>query len=145
MITDGLFTSNTDNWATPQSIFDALDKTFHFTLDVCASKDNAKCERYFTKGEDGLKQSWGGEIIWCNPPYGREIIKWVERCAKHKGVAVMLVPARTDTKWWQDYINHNPNAQVRFFRGRLKFGGSKNSAPFPSALVIFCNIDLENL
>lgn len=92
-----------------------------------------------------LETGLGGEIIWCNPPYGREIIKWVERCAKHEGVAVMLVPARTDTKWWHDYINRNPNAQVRFFRGRLKFGSSKNSAPFPSALVIFCNIDLECL
>lgn len=145
MITTGLFTSSTDNWATPQSVFGALNKTFHFTLDVCASEDNHKCARYFTKEQDGLKQDWGGEIIWCNPPYGREIIKWVERCAKHEGVAVMLVPARTDTKWWHDYINRNPNAQVRFFRGRLKFGSSENSAPFPSALVIFCNINLERL
>ena len=86
----------------------------------------------------------GGGVIWCNPPYGREIAGWVEKCSKHKGVAVMLVPARTDTKWWQDYIYRNPNAQVRFFRGRLKFGDSNNSAPFPSALVIFCNLTLGN-
>lgn len=144
MLTKGLFTSKTDEWGTPQGIFDELNKTFHFTIDVCADSSNHKCERYFTKEQDGLKQDWGGGVIWCNPPYGREIGKWVEKCSMHEGVAVMLVPARTDTKWWQDYIYRNPNAQVRFFRGRLKFNDGKNPAPFPSALVIFCNLSLEN-
>ena len=144
MLTKGLFTSKTDEWGTPKSIFDELNKTFHFTIDVCADASNHKCEKYFTKEQDGLRQDWGGGVIWCNPPYGREIGKWVEKCAMHRGVAVMLVPARTDTKWWQDYIYHNPNAQVRFFRGRLKFNDGKNPAPFPSALIIFCNLSLEN-
>ena len=144
MLTKGLFTSKTDEWGTPKSIFDELNKTFHFTIDVCADASNHKCEKYFTKEQDGLRQDGGGGVIWCNPPYGREIGKWVEKCAMHRGVAVMLVPARTDTKWWQDYIYHNPNAQVRFFRGRLKFNDGKNPAPFPSALIIFCNLSLEN-
>ena len=143
MITSGLMTSTTDEWATPQGLFDKLNAVFNFTLDVCATPDNTKCAKYFTKEQDGLKQDWGGAVIWCNPPYGREIGKWVELCAKHRGVAVMLVPARTDTRWWHDYINGNPDAQVRFLKGRLKFGNSKNSAPFPSAIVIFCNIKLE--
>ena len=144
MITKGLMSSNTDDWATPQTLFDKLDKVFHFTLDPCATPQNAKCAKFFTKEQDGLKQDWGGAVIWCNPPYGREIGKWVEKCAKHEGVAVMLVPARTDTRWWHDYIDGNPDANVRFLRGRLKFGDSKNSAPFPSAIVIFCNLRLKD-
>lgn len=144
MLTSGLFTSTTDDWATPQDLFDQLDQTFHFTLDVCASESNAKCKRYFTAEQDGLKQDWGGDVIWCNPPYGREIGKWVAKCAEHIGVAVMLVPARTDTRWWHDYIANNPCADVRYVRGRLKFGGSKQSAPFPSAIVIFFNTTFKN-
>ena len=143
-LTSGVFSSTTDLWATPQDFFDELNKEFHFDLDPCANADNHKCELYFTKEQDGLAQNWQGRTVFCNPPYGREIAGWVKKCSKHKGVAVMLVPARTDTKWWQDYIYRNPNVQVRFFRGRLKFGDSNNSAPFPSALVIFCNLTLEN-
>ena len=143
MITRGMMTSKTDEWATPWGLFNKLDAVFHFTLDVCATPENTKCYRFFTKEQDGLRQDWGRAVVWCNPPYGREIGKWVQKCATHKGVAVMLVPARTDTRWWHDYINGNPDAQVRFLRGRLKFGDSKNSAPFPSAIVIFCNLKLE--
>lgn len=143
MLTKGLFTSNTDEWATPQSLFDELDKTFHFTVDVCASPENAKCSKYFTKETDGLKQDWGGGVIWCNPPYGREIGKWVERCANHLGLAVMLVPARTDTRWWHDYIYENPCASVHFVKGRIRFGDGKSPAPFPSAIVVFTNTKLE--
>ena len=135
MLTSGLFTSNTDDWATPQPFFDELNKEFGFELDVCANDQNHKCERYFTKEQDGLQMDWGGDIIWCNPPYGREIGKWVARCAKHNNTAVMLLPARTDTRWFHDYIYGN--AEIRFIKGRLKFGQSKNSAPFPSMVVIF--------
>lgn len=135
MINTGLFTSNTDQWSTPQDFFDKLNDEFHFTLDVCADDTNHKCDKYFTKEQDGLVQDWGGEIIWCNPPYGREIGKWVERCSKHKGVAVMLLPARTDTRWFHDYIYKK--SRIRFIKGRLKFGDSDNSAPFPSMVVIF--------
>lgn len=134
MITTGLFTSNTPEWATPQDFFDKLDEEFHFDLDVCATPENAKCERYFTKDDDGLSQKWGG-VVYCNPPYGREIGNWVKKCSEYEGESVMLLPARTDTRWFHDYIYGK--AEIRFIRGRLKFGGSKNSAPFPSMVVIF--------
>lgn len=134
MITSGLFTSNTPEWATPQDFFDKLDEEFHFDLDVCATPENAKCEKYFTKNDDGLSQQWGG-VVYCNPPYGREIGKWVEKCSKHDGIAVMLLPARTDTRWFHDFIYGK--SEIRFIKGRLKFGGSKNSAPFPSMVVVF--------
>lgn len=138
-MTTGMTSSNTDEWATPQDLFDKLDATFHFTLDPCATPENAKCAKYYTKEQDGLKQDWGGDVIWCNPPYGREIDKWIEKCAEHRGVAVMLIPARTDTRWWHSYIDKNPDAHVYFIKGRLKFGNAKNCAPFPSALVVFTN------
>lgn len=128
-----MFSSNTDSWATPQDTFDALDKEFHFELDVCASPENAKCARYFTKEQDGLKQNWGGVTCWMNPPYGKEIGKWVEKASHHN--VVCLLPARTDTRWFHDFIYNK--AEIRFIRGRLKFGGQKNSAPFPSMAVVF--------
>lgn len=129
------FMSVTDNWSTPQLFFDELDKEFNFTLDPCADKTNHKCERYFTKEIDGLQQNWGGETVFCNPPYGREIGKWVKKASESNATVVMLIPARTDTKWFHDYIYGK--AEIRFIKGRLKFGGSKNSAPFPSMVVIF--------
>jgi phage N-6-adenine-methyltransferase len=135
-INKGLFTSTTDDWATPQDFFDKLDKEFHFDLDVCADSNNHKCEKYFTKEQDGLSQEWEG-MVWCNPPYGREIGDWVAAVAAHPGGGVMLLPARTDTRWFHDYIYNNKNAEIRFVKGRLKFGGSKNSAPFPSMVVVF--------
>jgi site-specific DNA-methyltransferase (adenine-specific) len=134
MINSGLFTSNTDQWATPQDFFDKLNDEFHFDLDVCATPENAKCEKYFTKDDDGLSQQWWG-VVYCNPPYGREIGKWVKKCSEYEGVSVMLLPARTDTRWFHDYIYGK--SEIRFIKGRLKFGGSKNSAPFPSMVVVF--------
>lgn len=130
------FSSKTDLWETPQDFFDALDNEFHFETDVCALPDNAKCERYFTPEQDGLKQEWSG-VCWCNPPYGRQIGKWVEKAAKSNATVVMLVPARTDTQWFHDWIL--PNAEIRFVRGRLKFGESKHNAPFPCMVVVFRN------
>ena len=135
---EALFSSKTDEWETPQDFFDRLNEEFHFTLDVCATEENAKCEKYFTKKENGLVQGWKNETVWCNPPYGRQIGQWVFRCLQHSNggdVAVMLIPARTDTKWFHDYIYGK--AEVRFIRGRLKFGKSKNSAPFPSMVVVY--------
>lgn len=142
MNTEVMFSSRTDQWATPQSFFDTLNEEFAFTLDPCADVFNHKCKRYFTKEEDGLVQDWSGEVVFCNPPYGREIGKWVEKCFRevYQGkcvCAVMLIPARTDTKWFHKYINHK--AEVRFIQGRLKFGDSKNPAPFPSMVVVFRN------
>ena len=138
-----MFSSKTDQWATPQDFFDKLNDEFHFTLDPCADETNHKCEKYFTKEDDGLIQCWRGETVFCNPPYGREIGNWVKRCYMHSvvdcGIAVMLIPARTDTKWFHEYIYNKPNVEIRFIKGRLKFGGSKNSAPFPSMVVVFRN------
>lgn len=138
--TDVMFSSKTDLWETPQELFDQMDAEFHFNLDVCALPENAKCAAYYTPEQDGLKQPWYGRC-WCNPPYGRNIGEWVRRahlaaCAGN--LVVMLLPARTDTRWFHDYIYQNKNAEIRFIKGRLKFGGgAKNSAPFPSMIVVF--------
>lgn len=130
------FSSKTDLWATPQDFFDKCNEKYNFELDVCASPENAKCPRYFTKDDDGLQQEWSG-VCWMNPPYGREIGKWIKKAyeASLSGtIVVCLLPARTDTRWWHDYC---AKGQVEFIKGRLKFGGSKSPAPFPSALVVF--------
>ena len=136
-ISEALYSSQTDMWETPQDLFDDLDREFHFDLDVCAIPENAKCKKFYTPEQDGLRQPWDG-TCWCNPPYGREIGKWVRRAlfaSVGGATVVMLLPARTDTKWFHDYIYKR--AEIRFVKGRLKFGNSKNSAPFPSMIVIF--------
>jgi phage N-6-adenine-methyltransferase len=131
------FSSKTDLWATPQKFFDDLNREFGFTLDVCALPENAKCENYFTPEIDGLKQKWGGSC-YMNPPYGRTIKEWMAKAyaeaQTNADVVVCLVPARTDTVWWHEYAMLG---EIRFLKGRLKFGDQKNSAPFPSAVVIF--------
>lgn len=136
MNTDLMFSSNTDLWATPQSFFDELNNEFHFTLDPCATSENHKCEKYYTEREDGLKQSWDNEVVFCNPPYWRWIKERVKKWYNARGgVVVMLLPARTDTSRFHDYIYNK--SEIRFIRWRLKFGDSKNSAPFPSMVVVF--------
>lgn len=135
-INDGLFTSNTDMWATPQNFFDRLNEEFNFELDVCATSDNAKCVKYFSPEDDGLQQEWQG-VCWMNPPYGRAIGHWVKKAFESSlngATVVCLLPSRTDTKWWHDFCMLG---EIRLVRGRLKFGDGKNSAPFPSAVVIF--------
>lgn len=131
------FSSVTDEWATPQELFDALSWVFGpFTLDPCATAGNAKCKRFFTPEDDGLSQPWSGKVFM-NPPYGRQIGQWVRKAydESRKGAFVVCVlPARTDTRWWQDYASHG---HVHFLRGRLRFGNASNSAPFPSAIVTF--------
>jgi site-specific DNA-methyltransferase (adenine-specific) len=131
------FSSKTDMWETPQSTFDALKREFGpFSIDVCATRQNRKVARYYNKKQDGLKQDWTYETAWMNPPYGREIGKWIEKAATGGAkIVVALLPARTDTRWFHDYIYNK--AEVRFIKGRLKFGGHTNSAPFPSMVVIF--------
>lgn len=140
MITEGMMSSKTPEWSTPQDLFDKLNNEFNFTLDVCATHDNAKCSRYFTKDDDGLGKSWAGEVCWMNPPYGREIGNWMKKAYEESlqgATVVCLVPSRTDTQWWWNTaMNVWPNG-IRFIKGRLKFGNSKQSAPFPSAIVIF--------
>ena len=134
-----LFSSKEEKWATPQDFFDKLNDEFHFTLDAAASPDNAKCTNYFTEEQDGLAQSWGGHTVWCNPPYCRKTGLWVKKAyEEHQRTGctvVMLLPSRTDVRWFHDYILGK--AEIRFIKGRLKFGGSKNSAPFPSIVVIY--------
>lgn len=143
MITDrqlaGMLSSRTDDWETPVEFFKTLDAEFRFDLDPCADDQNHKCQTYFTREQNGLSKNWGGYRVFCNPPYGREIGKWVrksyEESRKPGTLVVMLIPARTDTKWFHDYVYGK--AEVRFIKGRLKFGDSKNSAPFPSMVVIY--------
>lgn len=134
-----MFSSKRGDWETPEWFFESLDKEFHFTLDPCASRENAKCEKYYTKEEDGLAQDWEGETVFCNPPYGRELKKWIKKCyeeaQKPKTKIVMLIPARTDTVAFHKYILHK--ASIRFIKGRLKFSGHKNAAPFPSMVVVY--------
>jgi phage N-6-adenine-methyltransferase len=128
--------SKSDNWPTQQSFFEKINEEFGFDLDVCASPENAKCEKYFTKEQDGLSQEWKG-IVWCNPPYGRTIKNWIRKAYESSlsgATVVLLVPSRTDTQWFQDFCM---KGEVRFIRGRLRFGDCKRPAPFPSALVIF--------
>lgn len=140
MITSGLMSSETDQWATPQDLFDKLNAKFGFTLDVCASDWNHKCDRYFTVEDDGLLQDWGSEICWMNPPYGRDISNWMRKAAEESmfgATVVCLVPARTDTAWWHDYAMLG---EIEFLRGRIKFvspTGEGDAAPFPSAIVVF--------
>ena len=139
MLNEAMFSSNTEEWATPQVFFDELNKEFDFTLDPCATIKNAKCKRFFTKEVDGLKQSWKGERVFCNPPYGRQLCKWVEKAYNESllgggTLVVMLIPARTDTKYFHEYIYGK--AEIRFIRGRLHFNESKSGAPFPSMVVI---------
>lgn len=139
MVNTGLFTSTTDLWETPKDFFDRLNNEFHFTLDVCALPENAKCEKYYTPEQDGLSQPWIG-MCWCNPPYGRQIGAWVRRAwtsSADGATVVMLLPARTDTRWFHEYIYGKDRVEIRFIPGRLKFGGSKNSAPFPSMVCVF--------
>lgn len=139
MNTDLMFSSKTDEWATPHELFNYLDSIYHFTLDVCADEENHKCAKYFTREDDGLKQNWDG-VFWMNPPYGREIGKWVEKAYNEaykpnkNNIGVLLLPARTDTKWFHKYC---VKGTVIFIKGRLKFGDGKNSAPFPSMIVVF--------
>ena len=134
----GLMTSLSCEYATPQWLFDKLDEEFKFDIDVCATKENSKCRIFFSKKEDALKSSWWDYICWMNPPYGREIVEWVKKAYEVSlsgNIVVCLLPARTDTKWWHDYVMKAH--EIRFIKGRLKFGDAKNSAPFPSCIVIF--------
>lgn len=132
------FSSEDHTWETPRDFFAWLHQEFRFSLDVCATPETAKCDRFFTPDEDGLEQPWTG-TCWMNPPYGRQIGDWVKKAwesARAGGATVVcLVPARTDTAWWNDWALRA--AEIRFVRGRLKFSGSAANAPFPVALLVF--------
>lgn len=135
----GLFASDRGDWETPKQFFDLVDAEFGFDLDAAASHANALCGRYYTEADDGLSQPWTG-TVWCNPPYGRGISAWVRKgweSSQAGAIVVMLIPARTDTAYWHDYVMRS--AEIRLLRGRLVFGGgeARANAPFPSALVVF--------
>lgn len=132
------FSHKTDEWATPQDFFNKINAEFDFTLDVCATPESAKCAAFYTEDDNGLEQPWSARN-WCNPPYS-DIKAWVAKARREQllgNMTVMLIPARTDTAVFHDSIYKQQNVEVRFVRGRLKFGGQKNSAPFPSMIVIF--------
>lgn len=142
------FSSDSSEWETPPELFNPLNEEFHFDLDVCATDNNSKCgNSYFSWAQDGLLQSWENGTYWyCNPPYGRGIVKWVKKATiecLRGNPGVMLLPARTDTKWFSyiwSHKTHRPRkwiAQIRFLKGRVKFVGAPASAPFPSIIVVF--------
>ena len=137
-----MFSSKSNEWQTPQDFFEKLNKKFKFTLDPCATHENHKCDKYYTIEEDGLSKSWKGETVFVNPPYG-DIGKWVKKAYEESttngAAVVLLIPSRTDTKYWHDYIMKGADA-IFFVKGRLKFENKDNklnSAPFPSAVIIF--------
>ncbi len=143
-LTQGVFTSRTEEWATPLYVFKFLNEEFDFQIDVCATTENAKCKLFFDKPTDGLKQDWSPYRCWMNPPYGKEISKWMKKAyyeSQRGALVVCLVPARTDTKWWHDWAMKA--AEIRFVVGRISFGDGTQPAPFPSCIVIFYP-ELEN-
>lgn len=125
------------DWGTPWPLFKKYDAIYGFTLDVCAVAENAKCARFFTPEDDGLLQDWGRDVCWMNPPFGKEIPRWMGKAyreALRGATVVCLVPARTCTAWWHDYAE---KGERHFIRGRIKFEGAKHNAPFPCAIIVF--------
>jgi len=137
MVNKALFSSEKTDWVTPQYLFDALNAEFHFTLDAAASMENRKVDKFFSVHQDSFRLQWKG-VVWLNPPYSREIGRWLEKAKNsaesNMATVVVLCPARCDTNWW---FNHVRFGEVRFLKGRLRFEGGETSAPFPSALAIF--------
>lgn len=135
-----LFSKKTDEWETPKDLFDKLNNIFSFTLDPCATVNNAKCKKFYTKDQNGLLKSWKNETVFCNPPYS-QIKLWVKKCYEefklNKVTVILLLPARTDTKYFHEFISGN--ALLFFIKGRLHFNNSINSAPFPSIIAVFTN------
>lgn len=127
-------------WETPIALFRQLDDEFDFQLDAAASLDNMLCQHFYTEAMDGLSFDWNwtNGAVWCNPPYGTQIGRWVAKGyeeAQKGATVVMLIPARTETRYWHDYVMQA--AEIRFIRGRLRFSGYNVNAPFPSAVVVF--------
>lgn len=136
MLNEYLYKSDNSKWETPDDLFNALNDHYHFTIDLCADKNNHKLDNYYGEEQDALSKNWEG-ICWMNPPYGKDISKWVEKAYNSKGaIVVCLLPVRSDTKWWHKYCM---NGEIKFINKRLKFKNSNNMATFPSALVIFGN------
>ena len=138
-IHESLFSSRSEEWPTPQDFFDGLDAEFRFTLNPCATPESAKCETYFTKAQDGLEQDWRRHRVFCNPPYGKSMRDWARKCyeaSRAGALVVLLAHSRTDTRWFHDWV-YGKAAEIRFVRGRLRFGGVKQAAPFPSLVAVY--------
>ena len=138
-MTPGLTSTGNIVAETPKYLFDRISSIFNLSLDACALPENAKCESYYTPKDDGLSKPWRGGV-WCNPPYGREISSWVKKAyeesqKEYNNFVLMLLPARTDTKWWWDWVQGK--ATLFFIKGRVKFGDHNVGAPFPSVLVLY--------
>ena len=141
-----LFSRSSDEWETPQYLFDLLNEKYHFMIDIAASDENHKCNWYITKYTDGLLMKWPNSV-WCNPPYS-SISSWVGKAfmeSKTGSRTVMLIPSRTDTRWFHNFIYNKPSVSIEFIKGRLRFSGAKYNAPFPSMIVIFHPIDYSQL
>ena len=138
-ISTALYSSRSEEWPTPQSFFDQLKREFSFSLDPCATRRNAKCRIFFTKRQNGLQQDWGTHSVFCNPPYGRDMRDWARKCfdaSRAGAVVVLLAHARTDTRWFHEWV-YGKASEIRFVKGRLKFGDGTQSAPFPSMVAVF--------
>ncbi len=138
MLNQSLYSSQKTDWETPQALYDVLDEEFRFALDVCATSDNAKCKKYISPEKDGLRENWGNGPVWMNPPYGREIREWVKKAYEEgqRGCdCVCLLPVRSDTRWWHEYVMRAK--EIRLLSRRLSFCGSSNKAPFSAAIVVF--------
>ncbi|QHP74115.1 adenine methyltransferase [Bradyrhizobium sp. LCT2] len=134
-----LYSSRTDEWPTPRSFFNELNAEFRFTLDPCASEANTTCPIFFTKEENGLMQDWKNHRVFCNPPYGKTMREWARKCyqaSREGALVVLLAHARTDTRWFHEWV-YDKAHEIRFVRGRLKFGDGRQSAPFPSMIAVF--------
>ncbi|MCP3475071.1 phage N-6-adenine-methyltransferase [Bradyrhizobium sp. CCGUVB1N3] len=138
MVHDALYSSRSEEWPTPRDLFEELDNEFRFTLDPCATPFNTKCRKFFTSDDNGLLQDWGKERVFCNPPYGRHMWEWARKCflaSENGALVVMLAHARTDTRWFHEWVYRK--AKLRFLRGRVRFGHGTQSAPFPSLIAIY--------
>jgi phage N-6-adenine-methyltransferase len=138
-IHQSLYSSRSEEWPTPQHFYDNLNAEFGFSLDPCASEGNTKCEIFFTKDDDGLARDWGAHRVFCNPPYGKTMGQWARKCfeASQSGATVVLLAhSRTDTRWFHQWV-YGKAAEIRFVKGRLKFGDGRQSAPFPSMVAVF--------
>lgn len=147
MKTETLFSSANCEWETPPDLFEKLNRKYHFTLDAASTDANALCKEHYTREQNGLLQSWKtGGAVWCNPPYGKDIVKWVRKAWEESQTGqliVLLIPARTDTKWFHDYVYHK--AAIYFLRGRLKYGlngkQARNNAAFPSMIIVYNEVN----